>query len=174
MGTGASTEIEHLEKLTYNSAFGLVASEQERIGHDRCGDKFRTTTYSYDCHGRLTTVTDPLGRQAITKYNDFDQVTETDDPSTNACCADAGKTVYTYCYSGGPLESTQRYVGGVLEQKTVNSYQDNGFAVGEETYGKGGITALANTTQTLNGLGDWTDQLNGTPSGGANPYPSAL
>jgi YD repeat-containing protein len=52
-----------------------------------------TTTYTYDTHGNLATVTDAEGHVTIYTYDDLDRLVSTDSPDT-------GITHYSYDESG--------------------------------------------------------------------------
>ncbi|WP_433471521.1 LamG-like jellyroll fold domain-containing protein [Saccharomonospora azurea] len=77
--TNAVTGVEHQQRTTnvYNPDGTLVSTTLSDVaGHDPA----RTTTYTYDEHGRVHTVTDPEGGVTTTEYDDFGAVVRTVDP----------------------------------------------------------------------------------------------
>ncbi|WP_247648747.1 LamG-like jellyroll fold domain-containing protein [Saccharomonospora xinjiangensis] len=77
--TNAVTGVEHQQRTTnvYNPDGTLASTTVSDVaGHDAA----RTTSYTYDQHGRVHTVTDPEGGMTTTEHDDFGAVVRTVNP----------------------------------------------------------------------------------------------
>jgi RHS repeat-associated protein len=98
--TGGVTNSSPSRSTTYSyNAAGELSSETDPAG--------KTTSYSYDLAGRLTSALDPMSRTTTLQYDNADRVCSVDWGSSPAACGTGSHTIgYTYDAEGNRLSMT--------------------------------------------------------------------
>jgi len=107
----------HTTPNTFNDYDGSGRLEQVKQTLATASGGFITTTYGYDAHGNLVSVTDPNGNTTTYVYDDFGQMLKQTSPVT-------GVTTYSYD-TAGDLETTSDASGAV----TTRTYDAIGRAL---------------------------------------------